>query len=464
MKIKNLLSLILTLGVAVQSAAVNVYASEVTVQKIYVRANYAGSNEAGTLRAPYNTIEEAKTAAIEKLAAGDVEILVADGTYFLDEAVDFNSSQMANTDNSLTIKPYQTGNVIISGGEKLDNSKFIEHDAPNNIYKIPYTGTIQRQLYVNGTPATRSRSTENDLTFDLPQGATDVNGDGEIADNEVGTIAITTTNTAVANWNIANIAEIVFKNSFVSPRRFVTGVTVKDGVAKFEIKHGTYILEQAYPLTGDSGGIFWLENALEVLDEPGEWCHDGQYIYYKLRDGEDISTAEIILPKLDSSAVSFTGTAAKPIKNITVEGITFSHNTWMHVSEEGWLNPAQSNVVGGVPEPFGLVNTTYAENVVFNNCTFTNGGGSGITIMDGSKNVTVKNCEISNISSAGILVGSIQNARYGKNEADLVRNITIEQNSIHDCAIGYYAATAIAVAYEKDIKIVHNEIYNMPYS
>ena len=63
-----------------------------------------------------------------------------------------------------------------------------------------------------------------------------------------------------------------------------------------------------------------------------------------------------------------------------------------------------------------------------------------------------------------MLIGSIQNARYGKAEADLVRNITIEQNKIHDCAIDYYAATGIAVAYEKDIKIVHNEIYNLPYS
>lgn len=460
MKKIRLLSLILTLGVAVQSIGMNAYAADDTVQKIYVRENYAGSNEAGTIRAPFNTIEEAKAAAVQKLAYSDVEILVGDGEYFLTEAVDFNSSQIGNTENSLTIKPYQTGNVVISGGEKLDNSSFVVHDSTKNIYKIPYKSTIQRQLYVNGAPAIRSRSTENDFTFGMVLDTADADGDG----NTTEVTAITASNTAVASWNIANIAEIVFKNSFVSPRRFVTGVTVQDGVAKFEIKHGTYILEQAYPLTRERGGIFWLENALEVLDEPGEWCHDGQYIYYKLRDGEDISTAEIILPKLDSSAVSFTGTAAKPIKNITVEGITFAHNTWMHVSKEGWLNPSQSNVVQGQPEPFGIVNTTYAENVVFRNCKFTNGGGSGITIMDGSKNVTVTGCEISNISSAGILVGSIQNDRYGKPETQLVRNVTIENNVIHDCAIDYYSATGIAVAYEKDVKILHNEIYNLPYS
>lgn len=462
MTMRKILSLILAAGICAQMCAANAYAESTSADKIYVNGNYAGTTEKGTSRQPYKTVEKAKSAAFGKLSDNDVEILITKGTYFLDEAIDFNSADMPITDHSLTVKPRNDGDtVIISGGERLIG--FTLYDAEKNIYRTPYKSTIQRQLYVNGTPAVRSRSTDNDLVFSYPQGSADINEDGVISDGEVGTLAITTTNTDVANWNIANIAEIVFKNSFVSPRKFITGVTVENGIATFGLKNDTYRLEQAYKLADELGGIFYLENALEVLDEPGEWCHDGEYIYYMPRDGEDMTETEIILPKQETP-VSFVGTAAKTVKNITLKGITFSHNTWLYPSTSGELIPAQSNIVQGQPEVPGLVNTKYAENIVFDGCTFTNGGGSGIDILEGSKNITVTGCEISNISSAGILIGSTQSSRYGKEESKLIRNITVEQNKIHDCAIDYYSATGIAVAYEKDIKIVHNEIYNLPYS
>lgn len=465
MKLRRILSLTIVLGMIMQAGAINGYAEEANTKKIYVNAASTSSSETGAQSRPYKTIEQAKISAVKNLNAGNnVEILIAPETYFLNEAVVFNSADFPTSDNSLVIRANDDNlnddkTVIISGGKKLDNASFIVHDSTKNIYKIPYTGTIQRQLYVGGTPAVRARSTEATLPLTV---VTNSNGKAT---------AITTTNTAVKDWNLANVAEIVFKASYVSPRKFITGVTVENGVATFGLKYNISRLEIQHPITGDRGGIFHLENALEVLDEPGEWCHDGTYIYYMPREDEDINSVEIVLPKLESP-VSFTGTAEKPIENeIVVENITFAHNTWMFPSLNGEVIEMQANVVQNWSDGVtlqddvpGIVNTKYAQNIKFDGCTFTNGGGSGIDILAGSKNITLTNCKISNISSAGMLIGSIKNGNLGTDEASIVENIMVEQSEITNCAIDYRSATGVAVGYARDVKLVHNDIHNLPYT
>ena len=79
---------------------------------------------------------------------------------------------------------------------------------------------------------------------------------------------------------------------------------------------------------------FWqvtrFENALQFLTEPGQWYLDsaGGVLYYMPLPGEDMSTADVELPILETLIVG-QGTLGAPIQNIRFEGLTFSYATWL---------------------------------------------------------------------------------------------------------------------------------------
>lgn len=73
---------------------------------------------------------------------------------------------------------------------------------------------------------------------------------------------------------------------------------------------------------------FYLTNAMELLDEPGEWYHDieSRKIYYYPRKGEKISKA--VVPGIET-LVWVEGTIDRPVKHIRFDNIAFQYTTWM---------------------------------------------------------------------------------------------------------------------------------------
>lgn len=146
------------------------------------------------------------------------------------------------------------------------------------------------------------------------------------------------------------------------------------------------------PMTPNTGhpSPFYLTNAKELLDEPGEWYHDVREhkLYYMPHAGETIQKA--IVPVLET-LVEFIGTAEHPVRNITVKGIQFSHTSWMRPSEKGHV-PLQAGMYlteayklrpqidrpnnhkldnqGWLGRADAAVELRYTENINFNGCCF----------------------------------------------------------------------------------------------
>ena len=87
-----------------------------------------------------------------------------------------------------------------------------------------------------------------------------------------------------------------------------------------------------------------IENAYEQLDQPGEWYLDRSagVIYYLPLPGENLNTAQVIAPVLES-LVSGAGTPDAPIHDIEFKGITFLHTTWLLPSTNEGLPEYQAN-------------------------------------------------------------------------------------------------------------------------
>lgn len=88
-----------------------------------------------------------------------------------------------------------------------------------------------------------------------------------------------------------------------------------------------------------------LINALELLDQPGEWFQEypSGTIYYYPQAGENMETAEVIIPTLET-LVTIDGTLSRPVKHIQFNGITFAHTSWMRPSFQGHVT-----LQGGFP-------------------------------------------------------------------------------------------------------------------
>ncbi|WP_344987303.1 hypothetical protein [Streptomyces violaceus] len=80
-------------------------------------------------------------------------------------------------------------------------------------------------------------------------------------------------------------------------------------------------------------GPLYIENAYEFLDTAGEWYLDTATgtLYYKPLTGQDMSEADVEVPKLES-LIGVGGTYSSPATHIAFSGLQF----WARV---GWTPP-----------------------------------------------------------------------------------------------------------------------------
>ena len=258
--------------------------------------------------------------------ASTVTIHLSAGTYFLYEPL-----RLRPEDSGLTIEGQ---NAVVSGGMRLTGWKregrLLVADVPDfNGRPIDF-----RQLWVNGQKAVRARDVSDFeqmhriLTYDkknrmlwLPKQAV-VNGRYSIRHAPYAELVLH------EMWCTSNL-----RIKSVTIQGDSAGVRFHDPEAKLQFEH-----PWPSPMTPDTGhpSPFYLTNAKELLDEPGEWYHDirTHKLYYvptdaqQSRSGRAALQSTIIVPVLET-LVECIGTAEHPVRDITMRGITFSHTTWM---------------------------------------------------------------------------------------------------------------------------------------
>ena len=158
-----------------------------------------------------------------------------------------------------------------------------------------------RELYVNNQPAIRARNDQG-----LP----------DVVKTETG---YTTTDTSMQNWRNPSAIEIVGRHYW---KLFRCGIqSIKDTTITIQQPcWNRSQLNKDISLDNPS----WLENAYELLDSPGEWYLDNRsgWLYYLPRPNEDMSTATVVLPRLET-LIQGLGTPEAPIHHIKFEGLMF---------------------------------------------------------------------------------------------------------------------------------------------
>lgn len=286
-------------------------------------------------------------------------------------------------------------------------------------------------------------------------------------------------------WCIANL-----RIKSLTARGDSVAVSFHDPESRLQFEH-----PWPSPMTPNTGhpSPFYLTNAFELLDQPGEWYHDimaHKLYYYPLPDEADGNFVATV-PALEN-LVEVVGTPERPVKNVKFEGICFAHTTWMRPSTHGHV-PLQAGMPlieayklrpqidrpnnhkldnqGWLGRARAAVEASWAEDVSFEACNFNHLGGSGLDYRVGCKGGRVFDCEFSDIAMNGLVVGSFSpegletHLPYSPTDfREVCRGLSVEQTEFHDLSNEDWGCVAICAGYVSNINISHNTIHDVSYT
>ncbi|MEU0029711.1 right-handed parallel beta-helix repeat-containing protein [Streptomyces sp. NPDC006335] len=433
------------------------------------------------------SITQAKTnvRAINSSMTADITVELADGTYRLSAPLTFTSADSGTGGHTVNWKAALGARPVITGAQKATG--WTVQDSAKNIWKANVgTGFDTRHLSVDGVLATRARTA---LTRSY----------------------LTATSSGYTFTN----SSLSYLNSLAQPGR-----TEIHGIGSFTdryapvtgISSGTITMAQPSWDNNTFGydtltspfrsGPLYIENAYEFLDAAGEWYLDTSTgtLYYKPLSGQDMSTADVEVPKLQS-IINVGGTYSSPATHIAFSGLQFSGTSWLDPTTHGYASQQTGAYLTGTwdrpsdaltscqsgcrlfeatrphwEQMPSAVQVSAADHITFTGNRFTQLGQSGLGIGNdanahttgvglGADTVTATGNVFTQDAGGGIVVGGLQADAHHPSDSRMTnQNITLSNNLIHDVALEYRDMSAILVTYVNGATVSHNEVYNLPYS
>ena len=454
----------------------------------------------GTRQSPKATLTSALRQAREwrrtedNRIQGGITIYVEGGTYAFHEPVFIRPEDSGTKESPTIIRSVGDEKVILSGGISIKGWKKQGKVWVADVPAFNGRPLDFRQLWVNGKKAVRARDVED---FEKMNRICSVDEKNEIL--YVPAVSIRRLIDNKGNLK-AKYAEMVLHQMWCVANLRIRSVEVQGDSAaiRFHQPESRIQFEHPWPrpmvTTDGHNSAFYLTNARELQDVPGEWYHDidARKVYYYPREGEKMQEAEVIVPAVET-LVRVEGTLDRPVCHIRFEKITFSYTTWMRPSEKGhvplqagmyltdgyridpkmqrnYLNHPLDNQ-GWLGRPAAAVRVVAARQIDFERCRFEHLGSTGLDYEEAVQGGVVRGCLFRDIAGNGLLVGSFSPAAHETHlpydPAD--RREVCTQQHINNCyftEIGNedWGCLAIAAGYVGDVNIEHNEISEVPYS
>lgn len=437
------------------------------VKKLYVnteRGNDAGS---GNIKSPLKTIYEVQRRVASIEGDKDVEIILRGGVYWLDEPLVFKTEEWKNAERTVRIKAYKDETPKLYGGYKVENWQ--PYDADRSIYwaQLP-EGMDGRQFFVNGQRAVRAKQSDNVKRW--------------IVSDSIGHI---TSDLSLLNWKNPEYVECVYREIWTAPRCGVASIVqIGDTLVRITMKQPGWKNCRNKGITS-TRTPWYLENAMELLDEAGEWYLDKtgaigkgkNVLFYKPYSWENLQTAECVFPVLES-LIQLEGTKEKCIRNISFEGLLFAYTTWLRPSTDRGNPDAQNNVSrqnasndGESMDVTAAIMMKHAQQVAIDNCTFIHLGGNGLQMDAGCSHNRVIGSLFYDLAATGIQLGNYRHWQERNSEdsydpldeRDLLSNNLIENNHVELCGVEYRSSTGIAATFPVSTIFRNNTLKDLPY-
>ena len=472
--------------------------------EIYVSLQGNDKNP-GTKEAPFNTLNRAIKQAREwrrlnrPEVAGGIYIRLEEGVYAQRNSLFLRPEDGGTSDSPTVIcavdgaHPVISGGVAVTGWKRGCNHPAVPEKLRQKIWSVeaPLIGNRRvetRQMWVNGHKVQRAAQ--------FPDGGLERMIDFNPEEQTI-TIPVSQSVNPKRLQNAGQLEMIVHQRWAIAILR-VKSIDVKDGQAVVRFHEPESHLEFGHPwpqpvIGGEKGNSsFCLTNALELLDQPGEWFQEypSGTIYYYPQASENMETAEVIIPTLET-LVTIDGTLSRPVKHIQFNGITFEHTSWMRPSYQGHVTlqggfpllDAYKLQEPGLPEKAELENQAWitrpetairvrgAEHIDFKHCTFRHLSSTGLDYEWAVTASSVEDCQFTDIGGTALLVGAFPDGGLETHipfipadVRELCSHITIRNNFISNVTNEDWGCVGIGAGYVRNMDISHNEVCHLNYS
>ena len=231
----------------------------------------------GSLNSPFRTIAHAKKVVSQYNGhlTSDLHVYLRAGVHVLSEPLLFLPVDSGSNGFSVVYRNYEEDAEapVLSGGLHLSGWKKVEPrpaGSPLWVVSVPPAALTPRQLYIDGTRMPRARTQLGIL--------------GDVTITPTGYL---TNDTSLLSWKNVDSVEFVYTQSGASwtePRCGLDTVSpllhaASDVVVGTNITMKQPCYANAHSKPQDIDVPAYMENALEVLDEPGEWFHDRAQVW-----------------------------------------------------------------------------------------------------------------------------------------------------------------------------------------
>jgi len=456
----------------------------------------------GTQSHPFASIASAQRQARElrrlnQVATNEaVRLLLRGGIYQLDNPLFFRPEDSGTTTSPTLIEAATNEQPVVSGGVRIGGWKKLNGGIPG----LPEAAHGQvweaeapkfggrpfefRQIWVNDHKAIRAREPNGDALNRLVRWDK-TNQEAWISTPALGAVR----NPAQLEMIIDQVWEIaVLRVKSVRLETSRACLTFQQPESKIEFDHPWPPVE----VSTNYQAPFFLANAIEFLDSPGEWFADpaAGKIYYWPRPGEDLAQARVVAPALET-LVRMEGTLDRPVENIAFRGIRFEHATWLRPSGAGHV-PLQAGMFmqeayrlkpkgtaqkpklenqAWLGRPPGGVSVINASHVSFERCRFEHMASAGLDVQSGTHDDLIEGCVFRDLGGNGIQLGKCADpavethlAYNPSDEREICTHETVANNLVTDCGAEDWGCVGISAGYVRQTAIQHNEVSNLPYT
>lgn len=427
--------------------------------EFYVATNGQDVNP-GTKGQPFATLQRARDEVRKLVAKGlqsNVTVWIRGGTYTLSETLVLGPEDSGTDKYSITYAAVPGEEPVISSGVKIEGWKELEtmlNDLP-----VPARGKV----WVADVPESLGRFyTLYDKQGHLPR----ARGDGFIPEDPPAGVDPNDRATPLRNlyypagamrkWENLDDVEIVIRPSV----RWTMNILALESVDE-QAHLARTTLPATYPLRRipkETYKTAWVENVLEVLDQPGEWVlntHTRKLYLWPRTDKPE----GILAPRLSElirveGKIDPNGPTDTPVRNLVFRGLTFAHadrDLWK-AGDIGIQHDWEM-----IDKPDALVRFRGAESCVVKNCKFRDSGGNAIRLDLYAQKNRIEGNEIRYMGQGGIiLIG------YGPGTKDVNKRNEILNNHVHHSGLIYWHSHALVFWQSGDNHVANNYIHHMP--
>jgi len=424
-------------------------------------------NAAGT-DGPFATLSRARD-AVRKLRdaegklPGPITVLVRGGKYFLDETLVLGPEDSGTRECPVTWEAYPNETPILSGGRTISGwqpyqGKILQADvSPDTLARWD-----RRQLFLDGKRQTRARFPKPDPAEPWRSGRIKVEG---AAEKNSFTAFKFPEGALPRQWARPAQAEIFMTMNW--------GFTTLAPLKSVDWKNRTMVLADAvrsfcnrdpwifgWPPSSFDFFIpffFHVENLLEELTEPGEWCVDTEERKVFFWPPAELTEAsEVSIPALDC-LIDVSGASC-----VTLDGFTFTET---RNSGNNMHRPGHHGAGAMYPDPAyaycgEAVRLKQAEYCRIANCRFVEVGGNAICVEGECLKNVIQGNEFGHVGHCGV---TVMGAKDRETEVRMPIATEIADNHIHHCGVYDTVAPGVFCGVSVGTAVRHNLIEQMPH-